>query len=184
MGTNNKEEIRKMIKKNLREQKREDRDRKSTLIGEKLSGLSEFKRAKTVMFYVSLDEEVNTENMIDETLLMGKQVVVPVIKEGKIIASPITDRKKDLVRGSFGIYEPLKENARSIQPDRIDLVIVPGVAFDLLGNRLGRGKGYYDRFLAGLIPETCTVGLAFDFQVVEDLPRTPHDIPVKKLLVA
>ena len=68
--------------------------------------------------------------------------------------------------------------------DDIDLIVVPGVAFDKKNIRLGRGHGYYDRFLSGLPKRTKTIGLAFDFQVLEDLPQDPHDVPVSTIITA
>ncbi|MCM8760536.1 MAG: 5-formyltetrahydrofolate cyclo-ligase [Candidatus Omnitrophica bacterium] len=159
---------------------------KSDIIKNKLFNEEEFKKAKVVMFYVSLKDEVNTISMIDETIKMGKKVCVPVIlKEDKrLVAGEIKDREKDLERQHFGIYQPKAGHVREVPLDDIDLVVVPGVAFDRNNVRLGRGHGYYDRFLCGLPEKTKTIGLAFDFQVVEHLPKDSHDIPVSKIITA
>ena len=162
------------------------KSRKSDIIKRKLFNGEEFKKAKLVMFYVSLEDEVDTLAMIDEALEMGKRVCVPVIlkEEKRLIASEIRDREKELECQHFGICQPKKGFLREVPLEDIDVVIVPGVAFDKSNLRLGRGHGYYDRFLCCLPKRTKTIGLAFDFQVVDALPKDPHDIPVSKLITA
>ncbi len=147
--------------------------------------MPEFKRANVIMFYVSKDGEVETMPMIEASLERGKVVLVPVIKERKkkMVVSELKDPNKDLVKGPYGIYQP-KAHFKVYHPRSIDLAIVPGVAFDKKGNRLGRGMGYYDKFLVGLRSGAPTIGLAFKFQVVKKLPTLSHDRPVTKLLTA
>jgi 5-formyltetrahydrofolate cyclo-ligase len=122
--------------------------------------------------------------MIKHAQQMGKKVAVPVIRgEDKLIASLLKNSDNALSPGPYGILQP--RESRELSLEEIDLVIVPGVAFDKKGNRLGRGRGYYDRFLKDLtlrgIP---SVGIAFDFQVVDNIPTLPHDLPVAKLITA
>jgi len=178
--------LRKRILKRLNEQSAHERVRKSLEIKKRLFALKEFKFAKTVMFYVSKDGEVDTIQMIKDTLRMGKRVAVPVTKVEKkeLIASQILDLEKELTRGPYGILEPKSGYVRPVPVEEIDLVIVPGIAFDKMGRRLGRGAGYYDRFLKKFHKDIPFIGLAFDFQVLENLPILSHDIPVSKLLVA
>lgn len=90
-------------------------------------------------------------------------------------------RLTDLTSGAFGIWEPLPNPARLLSPDAFDLVLVPGLAFDLDGGRLGRGAGFYDRFLATLPKKTRLVGVAFDEQIVPKAPRDAFDLPVDAL---
>lgn len=90
-------------------------------------------------------------------------------------------RLTDLTSGSFGIWEPAANPARLVAPDAFDLVLVPGLAFDLDGGRLGRGAGFYDRFLATLSKKTRFVGVALDEQLVEKTPRDAFDLPVDAL---
>ena len=163
-----------------------EKSKKSAIIKDRLFDEEEFKKATLVMFYVSLKDEVNTLSMIDEAVKMGKRVCVPVIlkEEGRLIADEIKDREKDLERQHFGIYQPIVGHVREVPLENIDLVVVPGVAFDKNNVRLGRGHGYYDRFLCGLPKRTKTIGLAFDFQVLEYLPKDSHDIPVWKTITA
>jgi 5-formyltetrahydrofolate cyclo-ligase len=159
---------------------------KSAIIRAKLFNEEDFKRARVVMFYVSLHDEVDTLVMIDEALKTGKRIAVPVIlkEEKRLIAGEIHNRLEDLESQHFGIYQPRQDRVREIPLDDIDLIVVPGVAFDKKNIRLGRGHGYYDRFLSGLPKRTKTIGLAFDFQVLEDLPQDPHDVPVSKIITA
>ena len=179
-----KHKIRKEISEKLKEHSELDKSRKSAIIRDKLFREEEFKRAKLVMVYVSLKDEVNTLAIIDEALGMKKRVCVPVIlkEEKRLIAGEIEDRQKDLERQHFGIYQPKRGHVREVPLSDIDLVIVPGIAFDKHNMRLGRGHGYYDRFLSGLPSTTKTIGLAFDFQLVDNLPQDPHDIPVTKTI--
>ncbi len=179
-----KQGIRREIRKKLSAQSAPSRAKKSAYIKKKLFNEKVFKRTKWVMFYVSTDTEVDTSEMIDEALRTGKRVCVPIVsKKDKLIkVSEIRDRLTDLEEGHFGIHEPKKGHLRPVPLEDIDLVIVPGVAFDKRNIRLGQGHGYYDRFLSLLPNGTKTIGLAFDFQVVENLPQRLHDIPVDKVI--
>ncbi|MCX5716447.1 MAG: 5-formyltetrahydrofolate cyclo-ligase [Candidatus Omnitrophica bacterium] len=179
-----KQKLREEILKKLRSQDREELFKKSLLIEEKLFELEEFKKARCVIFYVSFGGEVHTHRMIDESIQMGKLVGVPCVIEGKedLVISLITDRTRQLERGPLGIKQPKVGEIKPIQYEDMDLVVVPGVAFDANNNRLGRGKGYYDRFLKKLSHKTTTAGLCFDFQITESVPALPDDIPVRMLL--
>lgn len=181
-----KHKIRKEIKEKIKLCSDLEKTRKSGIIKDKLFNEEGFKKAKVVMFYVSLKDEVDTLSMIDEALKVGKRVCVPVIfKEDKrLVAGEIKDRNEDLESQHFGIYQPRQGRVKEVPLHDIDLVVVPGIAFDRNNVRLGRGHGYYDRFLSGLPEKTRTIGLSFDFQVVDSLPRDSHDIPVSKTLTA
>ncbi len=181
-----KHRIRKEISEKLKSHSELEKSVKSDIIKTKLLNGEEFRKAKLVMFYVSLKDEVDTLSMIDEALKTGKRVCVPVIfkEEKKLIAGEIKDRIEDLESQHFGIYQPKKGRVKEVPLEDIDLVVVPGIAFDKKNVRLGRGHGYYDRFLSSLPEKTKTIGLAFDFQVVKDLPKDPHDIPVWKTITA
>ena len=181
-----KHKIRAHIKNKIKSLSELEKSAKSDIIKAGLFTQEVFKKSKLVMFYVSLKDEVNTLTMIDEALKAGKRVAVPVIlkEEKRLIAGEIKDRKDDLERQHFGIYQPKEGHVKEVPLEDIDLVIVPGVAFDKHNMRLGRGHGYYDRFLCALSNKTKTIGLAFDFQVVEHLPKDSHDIPVWKTITA
>jgi len=181
-----KQRVRKEIRKRIKSHSVLEKSEKSAIIKDRLFNEEVFKKAKLVMFYVSLKDEVDTLSIIDEALKTGKRVCVPVIlkEEKRLIAGEIKDRISDLESRHFGIYQPKHGRVKKVPLEDIDLVVVPGVAFDKNNMRLGRGHGYYDRFLCGLPKRTKTIGLAFDFQVVENLPQDPHDIPVSKIITA
>lgn len=177
-----KKQIRKEILEKLNNQASEEALEKSKAIKQKLFSLSEFKKSNFIMLYASRTEEVKTDQMIDEALEMGKRVALPLCTSLKtIVPKEIKVRSADLEEGAYGICEP-KKCQKVRKPEEIDLVIVPGVAFDKKNRRLGRGKGYYDKFLKDLPRNKLTIGLAFDFQIVEDLPEDSHDIPVSKVI--
>ncbi|MFH0877765.1 MAG: 5-formyltetrahydrofolate cyclo-ligase [Candidatus Omnitrophota bacterium] len=182
-----KRQLRKRLLTKLKTHKEEQRLKKSSRIAQKLFSLKEFCQAKTVLFYLSLDGEVDTARLIKRTIALGKKVAVPVIrKESRdIFPSILCDYETELKTGPYGVHHPKEECIRPIPLESIDLVIVPGLAFDEAGNRLGRGLGYYDRFLSRLPKDTPTVGLAFDFQIVRDFPPLEsHDLSVSKVLFA
>lgn len=178
-----KQEIRSKILIKLKKQKEANRERKSAIIKKKLFKSPVFKRAKKIMFYISFDGEVNTREMIKEAKKTGKIIAVPVyrFKDNKIEPCLLQGRLA-LKRGPYGVYEPAIK--RSINLEELDLVIVPGIAFDKKGNRLGRGKGCYDYFLRYLPEDTPSLGLAFDFQILPSIPANRRDTGVKKLIFA
>ncbi len=175
-----KRRIRSKILLELKRQKEEDQERKSKIIKGKLFRTRVFKRAKTVMFYVSFDGEVKTKDMIKEAQKLGKIIAVPVCQTNKMIKPCLLNEEARLVRGPYGIWEPA--GGRCLALADIDLVIVPGLAFDRRGSRLGRGKGYYDRFLKGLAPRTKSIGLAFGFQILPDIPTAEYDVNVQRVI--
>lgn len=152
---------------------------KSRKIKETLFELPGFKQAKTVMFYVAKDKEVRTEEMIRESLKMGKRVAVPISKaeERDLVPSLLIDYG-ELVPGTYGILEPREEGHRPVPLENIELIVVPGVAFDRRGNRIGFGGGFYDRFLKRVSSNVPRLGLAFDMQMVEELPFGKMDVPM------
>ena len=175
-----KDEIRSKILLRLKTQKEESRERKSKVIKDKLFRTLVFRNAKHVMFYISFDGEVDTREMIKETKRLGKIVAVPICKAGGILSPSLLGEKTKLKKGLYGVYEPAVQ--RGIDLREIDLVVVPGVAFDTRGNRLGRGEGCYDRFLKKIPKRTVSMGLAFDFQILPSLPATTHDVGVKRAI--
>jgi len=152
---------------------------KSRKIKENLFGLPEFEKAKMVMFYVAKGKEVRTEEMIKESIKTGKTVVVPVskVEERDLIPSLLLDYG-ELVPGTYGILEPREECRRPVPPEKLELIVVPGVAFDRQGNRLGFGRGFYDNFLGKVPSHVPCLSLAFELQIVEELPFTEKDVPV------
>ncbi|MCM8800777.1 MAG: 5-formyltetrahydrofolate cyclo-ligase [Candidatus Omnitrophica bacterium] len=176
-----KEKIRSIMLLRLKKQKEEIRKQRSRLIKRKLFRTKEFIKAKTIMFYISFGGEVETAEMIKQAFRLGKTVVVPVC-EKRTIRPCILEKNSSFKKGRYGIYEPVKKEF--IEPEKIELVLVPGLAFDKHGNRLGRGKGYYDRFLKKLSANTVSIGLAYNFQILNRLPATPLDVKVQKIIFA
>jgi len=176
-----KKQIRSKILLRLKTQKEEDRNRKSKLIKDKLFRTLEFLKAKIVMFYISFDGEVNTQDMIKEAHRLGKIVAVPVCKRPRVTLRPCILRNKGkLKKGPYGICEPAVKEY--IKLEDLDLVIVPGIAFDKKGNRLGRGRGHYDYFLKRVPRDTASIGLAFDFQILPSIPATTTDVSVDRII--
>ncbi len=182
-----KRQLRTALLEKLKRHKEDERRRKSSRIARKLFLLKEYTKAKTVLFYLSFDGEVDTAGMIIRSLKQGKRVAVPAIQPDRraLIPSLLRDIETETARGPHGTRHPKDAYIRPIEPRELDLVVVPGLAFDEAGNRLGRGMGYYDRFLSCLPEHVPTIGLAFDFQVVEHFPPLePHDFSVTKVLFA
>jgi 5-formyltetrahydrofolate cyclo-ligase len=175
-----KEKLRKEIKEKRRKQTKEENRKKSKEIKEKLFGLKEFKEAETILFYISYDGEVFTHDMILESFYK-KNIIVPISnKEDSSLTLSHLKSWEELSIGSYGILEPRIEKIRKTNPDEIDLFIVPGVGFDESGNRLGHGKGYYDRLLKAA--NAPIVGLCFEFQIVDKIPTNKNDVPVDILI--
>lgn len=182
----NREELREKVRTVRRGQTEEQTLEKSRRIQERLFTLQEFLNSRTVTFYVAkkVEGEVETKQMIRDSLRMTKRVLVPITDRPsrRLIFSELRDYEEELAPGIFDIPEPREEYRRIVPSENTDLVVVPGIVFDSRGYRLGYGFGYYDRFLYMLSPETPTVGLAFEFQIVEEIPTEEHDIPVHKII--
>jgi 5-formyltetrahydrofolate cyclo-ligase len=178
--------IRKEIMAKLLSLDRAERAIKSGKIKRRLFNKECFKRSESIMFYVSKSYEVDTTSMIEEALKQGKRIIIPVTKpkEKKLIPSEIKCPCKDLAKGAFGIREPKKACIRPVKLNDIGMVVVPGIAFDRQGNRIGHGQGYFDRFLRYLPEKTPTIGLAFKLQLVRRINTRPWDIPVTQLITA
>ncbi len=150
-----------------------ERKEKGEKIGDNFFSLPFYKKSKTIMFYLSLPTEVPTDEMIEKAFWEGKRITVPCIKEGNILPSLLTSLSQTEV-GRFGIREPKKK--KFISPEELDLVVVPGCGFDLKGHRIGFGKGFYDRFLSELKESFPLVALAFEIQIVKEIPSDKWDV--------
>lgn len=177
-----KQRIRSKILLKLKSQKEEERIYKSSRIKDKLFKSKDFKRAKIVMFYVSGVGEVETQEMIRQAKELGKTILAPTCTKNRMLKPCFLEKGARLVRGPYGIREPVTKSC--ISPKKIDLVVVPGLAFDRRGRRLGKGKGYYDRFLKRVSEKTASIGLAFDFQILPAIPTTQQDVSVNKVIFA
>jgi 5-formyltetrahydrofolate cyclo-ligase len=140
-----------------------------------LEARAQWRTAQWVLFFAPLPRELDVWPLLTVALSAGKRVALPrfVAKTGTYEACQILDPKLDLQVGQFGIREPHSRCA-PLPSISLDLILVPGVAFDLHGRRLGRGNGYYDQLLKGLRGKTC--GVAFDQQIVGEIPVEPHDV--------
>lgn len=148
----------------------------SNLITEKLLQMKDIRNATNIMLYLDFNNEVQTDNLIQKLLSLKKIVSSPItIKENHtLIPTQITDLKDGLRIGTYGIREP-KEKSPTIDIKALDVVIVPAVAYDIDCYRLGYGGGFYDRFLENLRKDAITIGIAFDFQIFNSIPKETHD---------
>jgi len=141
----------------------------SNLIQEHVINSKEFKFAKLVGTYFAFGSEIKTNLIIEQARALGKKIALPSV-EGDIISFYEMSSGKYLVKGRFGIMEPLPYGPVG----KVDLLVVPGIAFDKKGYRLGYGKGYYDRYLSENKPRF-SIGLSYNSQLIENLPRGNHD---------
>lgn len=137
--------------------------------------LPEFRKAKTILLYHSLQDEVDTSSFL-ELWKHDKRILLPVVKENDLIICDY--HPENLKPGSFGILEPQGNEITDLSI--IDLIIIPGVAFDKNRNRLGRGKGYYDRLLSRLTAHK--IGICYDCQITDLIPVEEHDIPMDYII--
>ena len=147
----------------------------------KFLALPAYSKAKLVMWYVDAGSEVRTRETLPEALKLPQKIVVPYcIIETNQLELFLLESMEELVEGAYRILEPKEElrNApgKRIQPEELDLVMVPGTAFDPQGGRMGQGKGYYDRLLTGARKDAPLVGMAFDCQVFPSIPVSEHDV--------
>lgn len=140
--------------------------------------------AQTIVAYYSLPDEVCTHQLIDDLVAKGKTVLLPKVLDDETMELCRYTGRQSLREGAFHIMEPITGGrffCRTKEPSPC-YVLVPGVAFDPQGHRLGRGKGYYDRFLRhtlGMaVPDVRLIGVCFDFQKVPEVPVDPYDVPV------
>ena len=151
-------------------------------IAELFAGWPIYQQCRSVMFYVATADETATAGLIEDALHRGKQVYAPLLgtQYGEMSAAAIK-RPQDLVVGKYGLKMPPPDSATLAARESIDLIVVPGVAFDRTGNRLGMGAGYYDRFFSRT-RHSVRLGLAWECQVVAEAPYEPHDVRMHYLL--
>ncbi|MBI2971101.1 MAG: 5-formyltetrahydrofolate cyclo-ligase [Candidatus Aenigmarchaeota archaeon] len=176
-----KEVLRKLILKQRNALDAHSRELKSLAIAKNVLSLDFVSTAKTICTYVTKGSEVDTKQLIPELFKRGKTVLVPVVVKETLALSELRSLD-ELVEGAFDVPEPKQEHLRPVIPSAADVIIVPGVAFDSHGRRIGYGKGYYDRLLKSLSEETTIVGMAYDVQVVERLPSDDHDAPMQYIV--
>jgi len=137
-----------------------------------------FKISSVIMAYMPIKNEIRTELLIRAGLDSGKTVLLPRVKDSETMeAVPIKDLDADLQSGAMGIMEP-RPSIPAADPETIDLVILPGIAFDRRGFRLGFGAGYYDRFIPRLRKDCVLLAPAYSFQVLDHIPTSSFDQPI------
>ncbi|MEN8265303.1 MAG: 5-formyltetrahydrofolate cyclo-ligase [Nitrospirota bacterium] len=185
------------MKKRLREKLLKKRDsiphdlkaQKESEIEQKLFDLDIFKKAACLLMYVSFRSEVDTRRYLDDVLKTGKVLVLPLVDtRHKGLKLYKINATSELSPGYMGIPEPAARESRRVTIKEIDLVVIPGTGFDINGNRLGYGGGYYDRLLSyeskqlAKVEHIPTVALAFEEQIGEEIPAEPHDIQVDMII--
>ncbi len=151
---------------------------------ERLTSMKEYRKAGTILLYASFRSEVDTENLIRQALADNRIVVLPRVDRSDETLRLFAIREwSDLAPGCWGILEPLEAADRAIDIKSVDIVIAPGVAFDEDCNRLGYGKGYYDKLLSDRKPfasgaprRPLVIGLAYEEQIMLSIPCAPHDM--------
>ena len=157
---------------------------KSDLIAKHLFNTDFYKASKYIMTYIDFRNEVKTEEIIKKSLAYEKNIIIPisVVKTRELILSKLLDYDNELEAGTYGILEPKPQFIRKVAHKVIDLVLIPGVAFDKRGFRIGYGAGYYDRFLKKLDKSVPKVALAFDLQLVSHVEEGKYDIAVDYII--
>jgi len=172
-----KSELRQKLIERLLSLAKEELKRRSENVTEKLSQLPIYKDAKVIMAYYPLRGEVDIKEMMKKDW-GAKRWCFPVmeLEKNHLRIFEVTNLDEDFIKGPFGVMQPDTQKAKEVDISEIDLVIVPGLAFDRQRNRLGRGAGFYDRFLKSIKPPAKKAGVAFDFQVLQNLPiHLPFD---------
>ena len=156
----------------------------SQIITEKLLSMDCIQQASTIMLYLDFNNEVKTDQLITKLISLRKTVTSPVtIKdERKLIPYEITNLKEGINIGAYGIREPNKDISNEIDVKNIDVLIVPAVAYDKNCYRLGYGGGYYDRFIERLRDDAITIGIAFDLQLFDSIPKEEHDAQLNYII--
>lgn len=178
-----KQEIRKAAHANRRSQ--ENKDGLSEQIVASFMGTQEYAVARTVMFYIDVRDEVRTRHALPLAIQSDKRIVVPYCVDGELELFHL-ESMDELEVGMYKILEPRSElrevASKRLQPEDLDLIMVPGVAFDRRGGRTGHGKGYYDKLLEHARPETPLLALAFECQLFPEIPCESHDIFMDKVI--
>lgn len=158
---------------------------KSREIEKKFLELIDKQNIKVLLIYFAKEKEVQTKRIIEACLKRKIKIYLPIVDaiNDKIFFARISDINNDLEKGPFGIHQPkIKKKNVLVDFDNIDLIAVPGLAFDTKGKRIGSGKGYYDKFLTMVPPHKPLIALAFELQVIDEIVQLNHDISVHKLI--
>jgi 5-formyltetrahydrofolate cyclo-ligase len=149
-------------------------------IQETFLAMPEYAAAVSVALYCAVNNEVSAEKVMHHALLAGKALFLPAVEGNSMFFRRLTD-PEDLVPGRFGIKQPVAGSVAA-KPEEIELIVVPGVGFDLSGQRIGYGKGYYDRALHRLEGKGMLTAFCYEFQLVESLAGEPHDVKMDRII--
>ena len=170
------------IRKRMRELKRavtpEEKLRRSETVMRSVEQLPEFQRARVVLLYWSMADEVQTHAFV-ERWYRDKTLLLPCVDGDDLVLRQYTGPECMVAGEQFGIGEPTGEEWKDL--DAVECIIVPGVAFDKQNNRMGRGRGFYDRLLKST-PNAVKVGVAYDFQMLDTIPVEPHDVKMNRVI--
>lgn len=170
-----KEALRTLMREKRRTLSVDEINGKSCIIEKKLFNIDEFLRSKTVMVYLSSFNEVSTDGIINRLFKDKKRIAVPISNTiSQTLTLSYLESTEEFVKGAYGIREP--SVIRECKPEDIDVILVPGIAFDIHGNRIGFGKGYYDKLLS--CSGSVKIGLCYDFQLIPSIESDKHDIPM------
>lgn len=173
--TSEKDKIREYMRQRKKATTETEKALDAQKVFDKIEELTDFEDARTILLYWSMPDELPTHNFVVKWC-KRKQILLPVVKDNDMLIKPFSS-KDDLKESSFGIWEP--DSQREFM-SKIDLVIVPGIAFDKNKTRLGRGKGYYDRYFVN--KNITKIGIGFDFQLLEKVPSTQYDIKMDRII--
>ena len=158
-------------------------DQLSSKITARLLELAKVKEARTISTYLDIGSEVRTRGLVEWAIENGKRIIVPVVdKANQRLTFSEFKAAEELERGAHGIPEPKREFRRPVALEQADVILVPGVAWDQRGFRIGYGAGYYDRSINALRTHVTTVGLAYEFQFVSNVPRSRYDRRVDRIV--
>src|SRR5262249_35232740 len=163
-----------------------NKDELSRVICDRFMSLPDYAAAQTVLFYIDVRAEVRTRHSLPAALNSGKAIVVPWCNDRGELELFRLSNMEELAIGMYKILEPKPElrllPEKQVRPEELDIVMVPGVAFDRRGARMGHGKGYYDKLLQHARPDTPLVALAFECQLFPEIPVAQHDIFMDKIV--
>ncbi len=175
----NKDELREEMRRLRRAMTAKEVNEKSGKIQHLLFGFDKYINAKTVMVYISAFKEPSTIEIIRDALNRGKRVIAPISDtETETITLSYLDDINDLKKSAYGIFEP--SVIKPADAAAIDFILVPGLAFDKRGNRMGFGKGYYDKLLCHTAAEK--TALCYGFQLLDEIPSDEHDVPMNTII--
>lgn len=176
-----KKQLRKWTQQKLQQMSEEEREQYAAIITAKVQKLSSWIKADTIALTISRQTEVHTHSLLELGWQQNKAIVVPKTdQKNKTMIFYKIDSFSDLEETYYNLLEPIPSRCQLINTIDIDFVIVPGLAYDEQGYRLGFGGGYYDRFLSTYYGETCSI--AFEIQIRNDIPKESFDIPVQKIV--